>query len=111
MYESARVEGKTEEMRQLCCHPQISNYHCRAVGTKQRTLNEISKDLIEFKRKQIAETEEAIANYKESIPNLQRQLAALYAKETATSLNKMEHEKKRYTIKRYNHQDSDIPAF
>jgi len=89
------VEGKTEEMRQLCSHPQISDKNCRVLGGEAKSLTDIYAAVISHKRQQITETKVQLVRLPIEIKGLRERVAALAAKELLFPLPQHDQDRRR----------------
>ncbi|ELR15494.1 SNF2 domain containing protein [Acanthamoeba castellanii str. Neff] len=60
LYEVAKIEKRDDEMRQLCCHPQLSNSHLRMGGVRDKNLWDLFGETLVTKKQQIKSTSTAL---------------------------------------------------
>eukprot|EP01105_Mastigella_eilhardi_P018303 TRINITY_DN4226_c0_g1_i10.p1 TRINITY_DN4226_c0_g1~~TRINITY_DN4226_c0_g1_i10.p1 ORF type:complete len:625 (+),score=96.04 TRINITY_DN4226_c0_g1_i10:393-2267(+) len=71
MYQEAALRGDQLRMRQICCHPQISEYYRHVLGPEPKTLEQIRTSLIEHAEGTLASNRVIIASAKARIQALE----------------------------------------
>eukprot|EP00727_Mastigamoeba_balamuthi_P009804 m51a1_g5446 putative superfamily ii helicase (1071) ;mRNA; r:198018-201704 len=77
MYRAAQTVGNELQMRQICCHPQISKEDRDVLGEEKKTLEEIRKDLITHGTKKLHSAVNHAANCRMEIAELKVKIAQL----------------------------------
>jgi len=80
MYMIAKTHGDKLHMRQLCCHPQISNEDCSVLGTERKSMDQIKHTMIKHKKRQIDENKEKIKDKRGAIKLLTEKLGEVEEK-------------------------------